>query len=210
MVRVTPLLFALLQDAEPPTEPLPPPPPPVVEPAPAPPPPLPPVVERTPPPPREPPPEIQAEPEPMSEGRMLVHLRESGFQWGLSPGVVFVNGEAGFALGLYLGYGIDTGPVIVVPGLRLSGYFTDPSVYVGMPDVKIAFPIDRFEPFLEGGVGVGLVTTDPSKTGVALMGGGGFMIHFRPVAFGAAVTYQTITGTGFEGIGVGPILAIGL
>ena len=145
----------------------------------------------------------------MSEGRMLVHIRESGFQWGISPGVVFVNGDAGFALGLYAGYGIDTGPVIIVPGLRLSGHFTDPAVYVGMPTVKLAFPIDRFEPFVEGGVGLGHVT-DPSKTRAALMGGGGFMIHFRPIAFGAAVSYQVITGTSFEGIGIGPILAIGL
>ena len=80
---------------------------------------------------------------------------------------------------------------------------------VGMPIVKVAFPIDRFEPFVEGGAGVGHVT-DPSKSGVALMGGGGFMIHFRPIAFGAAVSYQAITGTGFNGIGIGPILAIGL
>lgn len=145
----------------------------------------------------------------MSEGRMLVHVREEGFQWGLSPGVVFVNGEAGFALGARFGYGFDLGSVILVPGIRLSAYFTDPSVYIGMPDFKVAFPIDRFEPFVEGGVGVGHVT-DPSKTGAALFGGGGFMIHFRPIAFGAAVSYQTITGTKFHGIGIGPILAIGL
>jgi hypothetical protein len=157
------------------------------------------------PPPREPEPEPVPE---ISEGRMLVHLRESGFQWGLSPGVVIVNGEAGFALGLHFGYGIDTGPIIIVPGLRLSAYFTDPSVYLGMPDVKIAFPIDRFEPFIIGGVGVGHVS-DPSKTGAALFGGGGFLIHFRPIAFGAEVSYTVITGTGFKGIGVGPILAIG-
>lgn len=145
----------------------------------------------------------------MSEGRMLVHVREEGFQWGLSPGVVLVNGEAGFALGARFGYGFDLGSVILVPGIRLSAYFTDPSVYIGMPDFKVAFPIDRFEPFVEGGVGVGHVT-DPSKTGAALFGGGGFMIHFRPIAFGAAVSYQTITGTKFHGIGIGPILAIGL
>lgn len=145
----------------------------------------------------------------MSEGRMLVHLREEGFQWGISPGVAFVNGEAGFALSARIGYGIDLGSVILVPGIHGSTYFTDPTVYLAMPDFKVAVPIDRFEPFIEGGVGVGHVT-DPSKTGAAFYGGGGFLIHFRPIAFGAAVGYQTITGTKFHGIGVGPILAIGL
>lgn len=143
---------------------------------------------------------------------MLVHAYNAGFQWGLSPGVVIVNGEAGFALGAHVGYGIDVGAVILVPGLRLSGYFTDPSVYVGMPDFKVVIPIDRFAPFVEGGVGIGYVSDSPAvpaKTGAALFGGGGFMIYFRPLAIGAEVTYQTITGTKFRGIGVGPILAIG-
>ena len=145
----------------------------------------------------------------MSEGRMLVHVRESGFQWGISPGVVFVNGDAGFALGAHVGYCFDLDSVILVPGIRLAGYFTDPSVYIGMPDFKLAVPIDRFEPFIEGGAGVGHVS-DPAKTGLALFGGGGFMIHFRPIAFGVEANYQTITGTKFRGIGIGPILAIGL
>ena len=144
----------------------------------------------------------------MSEGRMLVSAYNSGFQWGISPGVVFVNGEAGFALGLHFGYGIDTGPVILVPGLRLSGYFTDPSVYIGMPDFKVVIPIDRFAPFVEGGIGVGYVN-EPAKTGLALEGGGGFIVYFRHFAIGAEVSYQTITGTKFHGIGIGPILAIG-
>jgi hypothetical protein len=189
---VTPLLFALLQDTEPQSEP-PPPPPAVAQPA--------------PPPPPEP------TPPPMSEGRMLVHLRESGFQWGISPGVVFVNGDPGFALGAHVGYGFDLDSVILVPGIRLAGYFTDPSMYLGMPDFKLAVPIDRFEPFIEGGVGVGHVSdhgTEPAKTGVALFGGGGFLIHFRPIAFGVEANYLTITGSKFHGIGLGPILAIGL
>jgi len=148
----------------------------------------------------------------MSEGRLLVSLYNSGFQWGISPGVVFSKGNAGFALGLYFGYGIDTGPVILVPGLRLTGFFTDPNVYVGMPTFKLVLPIDRFAPFVEGGVGLGHVTAadnDPSKSGAALMGGGGFMLYFRHVAFGAEATYQVITGTSFKGFGIGPILAIG-
>jgi hypothetical protein len=144
----------------------------------------------------------------MSEGRLLTSLYNSGFRWGISPGVVFSNGKAGFYLGLSFGYGFDTGPVILVPGARIAGYFSDPNVYVGMPTFRVLFPIDRFAPFIEGGTGVGYVT-DPSKTGLALMGGGGFMIYFRHIAFGAEASYQVITGTGFSGFGVGPILAIG-
>ena len=132
----------------------------------------------------------------------------SGFQLGLSPGVVIVNGKAGFALGLRVGYGVDLGTIIIVPSIRGQAYFTDPNVYVGMPTVKLVLPIDRFAPFVEGGGGVGTVT-DPSKTGFAWMVGGGFMVHVRHFALGAEVSYQAITGTGFKGIGFGPIIAFG-
>ncbi|MBX3203700.1 MAG: hypothetical protein KF764_01465 [Labilithrix sp.] len=151
-------------------------------------------------------------PEPMSEGRTLVSLYNSGFQWGIAPGVVFSRGKAGFAVGLRFGYGFDLDSVIVVPGVRLAGYFIDPNVYLGMPTFKIVLPIDRFAPFVEGGAGVGHVDGDAaakSANGVALMGGGGFMIHFRPIAIGAEASYQVITGTRFRGFGVGPILALG-
>lgn len=155
-----------------------------------------------------PPPREQAA---MSEGRMLVSLYNSGFQWGISPGVVFSRGKAGFAVGLRFGYGFDTGPVILVPGVRLSGYFIDPNVYLGMPMLKLVLPIDRFAPFVEAGAGVGHVAggSASSETGAALMGGGGFMIHFTRIALGAEASYQVITGTPFKGFGVGPILAIG-
>jgi len=156
---------------------------------------------------------VTEEPPPaMSEGRALVSAYNSGFQWGIAPGVVFSRGKAGFAVGLRFGYGFDTGPVILVPGVRLAGYFLDPNVYVGMPTFKLVLPIDRFAPFVEGGAGAGHVAADGAtgaKTGLALMGGGGFMIHFSRIAFGAEASYQVITGTGFKGFGVGPILAIG-
>lgn len=156
-------------------------------------------------------PPVEETPPPMSEGRMLVSLYNSGFQWGIAPGVVFSRGKAGFALGVRFGYGFDTGPVILVPGVRLSGYFIDPNVYIAMPTFKLVLPIDRFAPFIEGGAGLGHVAGGnvPAETGAALMGGGGFMIHFTRVAFGAEASYQVITGTPFKGFGVGPILAIG-
>jgi hypothetical protein len=175
--------------------------------------PAPPRLNPVPPEPAQAPP-VQVEEEPrMSEGRMLVSLYNSGFQWGISPGVVFSDGKAGFALGLRFGYGFDTGPVILVPGVRLAAYFIDPNVYLGMPTFKLVLPIDRFAPFVEGGVGVGHVAAGDgdraAETGASLMGGGGFMIHFSRIAFGAEASYQVITGTDFKGFGVGPILAIG-
>lgn len=139
---------------------------------------------------------------------MLVSAYNSGFQLNISPGIVVVNGDVGFALGARVGYGIDLDSVIIVPGVRVSAYFTDPQVYVGMPTFKLVLPIDRFAPFAEVGGGVGTVT-EPSKAGFAWLVGGGFMVHFRHVALGAEVSYQAITGTGFKGIGFGPILAFG-
>jgi hypothetical protein len=65
-------------------------------------------------------------------------------------------------------------------------------------------------PFVEGGAGLGHIagSGSPSATGAALYVGGGFMIHFtRSFALGAEASYQTITGTGFKGFGVGPIIA---
>ena len=122
------------------------------------------------------------------------------------------SGEAGFALGLSFGYGIDFDSVILVPGVHLTALFTDPNVYYGMPVVKLLIPIDRFAPFIEGGGGVGFVDGSngaDGKTGAAIMGGGGFEVYFRHFAIGAEANYTTITGTSFHGIGIGPILAIG-
>ncbi len=64
---------------------------------------------------------------------------------------------------------------------------------IAMPTARVTFPIGPLAPFLVGGVGPGLVT-NPSEGGVALLGGGGLMIHLGDVfAIGAEATYQTIT-----------------
>jgi hypothetical protein len=155
-------------------------------------------------------------PEPMSEGRRIVVAYNTGFQWGLSPGVIFSSSKASFFLGLRFGYGFDTGSVIIVPGVRIAGYFTDPNVYIGMPVVKLVYPIDRFAPFIEGGAGVGYVAQDSStsptieaKTGAALLVGAGFMVHFNwKFGLGVEANYQVVTGTDFAGFGIGPILAL--
>lgn len=152
------------------------------------------------------------EPE-MSEGRRIVVSWNTGFQWGIAPGVIFTDGgKASFALGLRFGWGFDTGRFILVPGLRLVGYFSTPGVYMGMPTVKVVLPIDRFAPFLEAGAGIGYVSagdTTGAHTGLAVLGGGGFMIHFTmKFGLGVEANYQIITGTDFKGFGVGPILAL--
>jgi hypothetical protein len=157
------------------------------------------------------------EPEQMSEGRRIVVAYNTGFQWGLAPGVVFTGGNASFFLGVRFGYGFDTGKVIVVPGVKLSAYFTDPNAYIGMPVMKLVYPIDRFAPFIEGGAGVGYIagfnvdsrTSVAPQTGLALLVGGGFMLHFSwKFGLGIEANYQTVTGTDFHGFGIGPILAL--
>jgi hypothetical protein len=195
-----------------PAQPAPPPPEPVeVAPAPAP-------APEPAPPPAAPvplespaPPSPSGEERPMSEGRAIVAAYNTGFHWGLTPGIVWVNGTAGALLGLRFGYGFDTGSVILVPGVGLTGYFTSPSVYLGIPELRVVYPIDRFAPFIVGGAGFGAITGDgsASKNGVALTGGGGFTFHFSTsFALGVEATYTTITGTDLNSFGVGPILAI--
>ncbi len=199
-----------------PTDPLPPASDPLAEP---------PIAPRYAPPPHEPPiadpTPAQREPEPsrprdeepeMSEGRRIVSVWNTGFQWGIAPGVIFNRGEASFALGLRFGYGFDLGTVIFVPGVRLVGYFSTPGVYMGMPVMKLVLPIDRFAPFVEAGAGMGYVSKGDAtgaQTGLAVLGGGGFMIHFTmKFGLGVEANYQVITGTEFKGFGIGPILAL--
>ena len=48
-----------------------------------------------------------------------------------------------------------------------------------------------------------------AKSGVALLFGGGFMLHFSwKVGLGVEACCQVVTGTDFRGVGIGPILAI--
>ncbi len=132
----------------------------------------------------------------------------AGFHGGISPGVVFGNGKAGFAIALHLEYGFDAGTVIIAPGVSLGAYFLDPNVYVGMPTAKLVFPIEWFVPFIEGGAGVGQLAQS-STTGLALLAGGGFMIHASPsLALGVEAGYETILGTDFSVITLGPIFAL--
>jgi len=145
--------------------------------------------------------------EPTHRGRELVARRYTGLRWSIAPGAVFRSGKAGFSLAGRLEYGVDTGSVIVMPGLSLAGYFLDPNVYVGMPTVELVLPLGPFAPFVEGGAGVGAVT-QPSQTSLAVLGGGGFVLHPTPsFMLGLEVGYETIVGTDFRVIILGPIFA---
>jgi hypothetical protein len=149
---------------------------------------------------------------PMSEGRQIVVAYNTGFQWGLSPGVVFSKGQTSFYVGARVGYGFDMGAVLLVPGVHLAGTFSDPSAYLGAPALKVVFPIDSFAPFVEAGAGVGHVDSKGSasaQTGLALLAVAGFMQHFsRSFGLGVEASYQVIAGTGWSAFGLGPIVAL--
>jgi hypothetical protein len=156
--------------------------------------------------------QIESEPEPAAHPnvypRELIARYYDGLHVGIDPGAAFGNGKVGFGLAVHGEYGIDTGSVIVAPGLNIAAYFLDPNVYIGMPTASLVLPIGWFVPFIKGGVGVGQVTR-PSNTGLALLGAGGFMIHASPnVALGVEGGYQTILRTDFGVILLGPIFAI--
>jgi hypothetical protein len=145
--------------------------------------------------------------QPAHTGRELVAPYYTGVRWSIGPGAVFGNGKVGFSLAGRIGYGVDTGSVIVMPGVSLAGYFLNPNVYVGMPTVELFLPIGPFVPFVEGGAGIGVVT-QPSQTSLAVLGGGGFVLHpTREFLLGLELGYETIVATDFREIIFGPIFA---
>lgn len=135
-----------------------------------------------------------------------------GFKLGLGP-IVLVptdGGPLGGGLILDARYGIGVGPLILGPGGRLSGYFIS-GRFIGtaMPTLRLTVPIGPLAPFILGGVGGGWLS-NPSEGGVALLGGGGLMIHVgRVLAVGVEATYQAVTGTEFKTLAIGPALSIG-
>ncbi len=135
-----------------------------------------------------------------------------GLNIGLGPVILFPtdSGPAGGGLLVDGRYGIPLGPTILGPGGRLSGYLLSQRfIGTAMPTLRITLPAGPFAPYVLGGLGGGWVS-NPSEGGAALMGGGGLMIHFgRIVAVGAELTYQTITGTEYRSLAVGPAITFG-
>jgi hypothetical protein len=136
-----------------------------------------------------------------------------GLRIGLGPILLLPSREGGpYGGGLMLDgrYGIKAGPTVLAPGGRLSGYVQS-SRFLGtaMPTFRITLPVGPLAPYILGGVGGGWIS-NPSEGGVALLGGGGLMIHFgRTIALGVEATYQTITGTEFQSVAIGPSIAFG-
>lgn len=107
-------------------------------------------------------------------------------------------------------FGIPAGPVIVAPGARVGAYYLQHH-FIGdlMGTFRVTLPIGPLAPFGQGGLGPGLVT-NPSRGGLAWLGGGGLMIHIGSLlAIGAEINYQGITHTGFKTLSIGPAILIG-
>lgn len=136
-----------------------------------------------------------------------------GFKLGVGPTILLPmrsGGPYGGGLDIDGRYGIKAGPTVLAPGGRLAGYvISSRLIGIAMPTFRVTLPVGPFAPFVVGGVGVGGLS-NPGESGLALLGGGGLMIHFGHVfAIGAEVTYETITRTEFQTIAIGPAITFG-
>lgn len=136
-----------------------------------------------------------------------------GLKIGLGPTILMPMRDDGpFGGGLTLDgrYGFKAGPTVLAPGGRLAGYvISSRFIGVAMPTFRITIPVGPLAPYVVGGIGAGLIT-NRSESGLALLGGGGLMLHFgRIFAIGAEATYQTISGTEFRSVAIGPALSFG-
>jgi hypothetical protein len=143
--------------------------------------------------------------------RDVVVAYNTGLHFSIAPGVFIpVNGgRVGFSIAGEVRYGFELGPLILAPGVRLAAYFPeDVNIFAGLGTLRLTFPLGAFAPFVVGGGGPGYVSS-PSHTGVAYLGGGGFMVHIGThFGIGAEATYQAITGTRFSALFVGPLLLL--
>jgi len=136
-----------------------------------------------------------------------------GLKIGIGPTLLLpLRGDGPYGGGLTLDgrYGIQAGPTVIAPGGRVAGYvISGRGVGVVMPTARLTLPVGPLAPYLLGGIGVGGLTND-SESGLALLGGGGLMIHIgRVFAFGAEATYQAITGTEMKTVTITPAIAFG-
>ena len=140
----------------------------------------------------------------------IVRRFEQGFHLTIVPSVYFPTGagSTGFGLGVEGRYGIDLGAVILAPDAMFNAYFGDRNVYQGAGMLRATFPVGSFGPYVEGGVGVGTITS-PSQTGVLLLAGTGFMLYIGDrIGLGLNVGYEKITGTGFGAFTIGPSILL--
>lgn len=148
------------------------------------------------------------------EGRdSVAYQANRGFKIGVAPVLVLPmreTGPYGGGLELHGRYGIGAGPTIIAPGGMLGGYaISGRFVGLAMPTLRWTIPVGPLAPYALGGIGVGGLS-NPGETGLALLAGGGLMIHFgRVLAIGAEATYRTITNTEYGGFAIGPAISFG-
>ena len=140
-------------------------------------------------------------------------MAQRGTRFDVGPALVLPLRDSGpYGVGLVVDgrYGIQAGPTVLAPGGRFAGYFiSDRGVLTAMPTLRITVPVGPVAPYLVGGIGWGAMTSE-YQSGLALLGGGGVMVHLgRIVAFGVEGTYQWINGTEFNTFTVMPVVSFG-
>jgi hypothetical protein len=143
--------------------------------------------------------------------RDIVVAYNTGLHFSIAPGVFIPThgGDVGFSIAGDMRYGFDLGALVLAPGVRLAGYFPPHvNIVTALATLRLVFPIGPFAPFVVGGAGPGYVSAD-SQTGLAYLGGGGFMVHIGThFGIGAEASYQAITGTDFAALFFGPLLLL--
>jgi len=142
--------------------------------------------------------------------REIVVAYNTGPRFSIAPGLIIpASGRVGFSIMGDFRYGIETGPLILAPGARVAGFFPSGSVALtALGTLRLTVPLGPVGPYVMGGAGPGYVT-DPSRAGLAYLGGGGLMVHFGlHFALGAEATYFAITGTDVRALLVGPSLLL--
>jgi hypothetical protein len=143
--------------------------------------------------------------------RDIVVAYNKGLHASIAPGIFIPTrgGDVGFSIAGELRYGFVVGPLILAPGVRLAAYFPPRvNIVAALVTFRVSVPLGAFAPFAVGGTGPGYVSS-PSHTGVAYLGGGGFMVHIGTrFGIGAEATYQAITGTDFAALLFGPLLLL--
>jgi len=144
--------------------------------------------------------------------RDIVVAYNTGLRVSVAPGLFIPTdgGRVGFSIAGDVRYGVEVGPAVIAPGLRLAGFF--PSGFVSLTALattRVTLPLGPVGPYVMGGVGPGYLS-EPSHVGLAYQAGGGLMVHLgRSFALGAEVSYFGITGTDFQSLAIGPSLLIG-
>ena len=146
------------------------------------------------------------------EGDSTAMSANRGLRFGFGPALLLPTDGGPMGGGLVLDgrYGIKAGPTVLAPGGRLAGYLLS-ARFIGtaMPTFRITLPVGPLAPYVLGGIGGGWLS-NKSEGGLAMLGGGGLMIHFgRIFALGAEATYETISGTEYKAWGIGPSIHIG-